>query len=94
VRPGDLYASSTVSGPGDRQAGSFVELSHAGRLPIVLEDGAVRTFLDDGDTVTIRASAPANGGGRLHLGEVTGIVVPATEPTTGPAAGTAAESDH
>jgi fumarylacetoacetase len=97
VRTGDLYASGTVSGPGDRQAGSFVELSDAGRLPIVLEDGAVRSFLEDGDTVTIRASAPGGGGGRLELGEVTGTVVPATEPatesaiepTTEPAAGSA-----
>jgi len=36
-----------------------------------------RTFLEDGDTVTIRASAPAAGGGRLRLGEVTGTVLQA-----------------
>lgn len=94
VRPGDLYASGTVSGPGDRQAGSFVELSDAGRLPIVLDDGALRTFLEDGDIVTIRAGAPGNGGGRLELGEVTGTVVPATEPATAPAAEPADGSAH
>ena len=94
VRPGDLFASGTVSGPGDRQAGSFVELSHAGRLPIVLDDGTARTFLDDGDTVTIRATAPGTGGGRLELGEVTGTVVPADEPGTEPAAESAGEPAH
>jgi len=83
VRPGDLFASGTVSGPGERQAGSFIELSHAGRLPVVLNDGTVRNYLQDGDTVTIRASAPGTGGGHLRLGEVTGTVLPADDPATG-----------
>ena len=45
-----------------------------GRQP--LEDG--RTFLEDGDTVTIRATAPGSLGGRIALGEVTGTILPAT----------------
>jgi fumarylacetoacetase len=76
VRPGDLFASGTVSGPGPLQVGSFIELSHNGARPFALGDGSVRTFLEDGDTVAIRASAPSSTGRRLGLGEVTGTVTP------------------
>ncbi|HZM65054.1 MAG TPA: fumarylacetoacetase [Nakamurella sp.] len=77
VRTGDLFASGTVSGPKPDEAGSFLELSDGGRREIPLAGRVRRTFLEDGDTVTIRASAPAAGGGRLRLGEVTGTVLPA-----------------
>jgi fumarylacetoacetase len=76
LRPGDLFASGTVSGPEPGQRGSFLELSWGGREPF----GDGRTFLEDGDTVTLRASAPGAGGGRIALGEVTGTVTPATRP--------------
>ena len=75
TRTGDLYASGTVSGPSRHEAGSFVELSWNGSEPVTLDDGSVRTFLADGDVVTIRASAPTCGGrGRLGFGEVTGRI--------------------
>ena len=74
VRSGDLFASGTVSGPERDQRGSFLELSWGGQEP--LRDG--RTFLEDGDTVTLRATAPGTSGGRIALGEVTGTVVPST----------------
>jgi fumarylacetoacetase len=77
VRTGDLYASGTVSGPERRQVGSFLELSWGGAEPVRLADSSERTFLADGDTVTIGATAPAPGGGRLTLAEVTGTVAPA-----------------
>jgi len=77
LRTGDLYASGTVSGPGRREVGSFLELSWNGTEPVRLADGTERTFLADGDTVTIGATAPAAGGGRLTLAEVTGTVHPA-----------------
>jgi fumarylacetoacetase len=73
LRSGDLFASGTVSGPDPDQRGSFLELSWGGTQP--LPDG--RTFLEDGDTVTLRATAPGTAGGRIALGEVTGTVVPA-----------------
>jgi len=72
LRSGDLFASGTVSGPEKEQRGSFLELSWGGNEP--LPDG--RTFLEDGDTVTLRATAPGTAGGRIALGEVTGTVVP------------------
>ncbi len=72
LRTGDLYASGTVSGPERDQRGSLLELSWGGKEP--LADG--RTFLEDGDTVTLRYTAPGTGGGRIGLGEVTGTVTP------------------
>jgi fumarylacetoacetase len=77
VRPGDLYASGTISGPAPEQVGSFIELSDNGRRPVTLADGSTRTFLEDGDTVTITASAPSVSGGRLELGGVTGTIASA-----------------
>ena len=75
LRTGDLFASGTVTGPGRDQRGSLLELSWGGREPITLDDGSERTFLEDGDTVAIGATAPAPDGGRLSLGEVVGQVV-------------------
>jgi fumarylacetoacetase len=77
VRTGDLYASGTVSGSAPDQWGSLIELSWGGRQPLVLPDGSARTFLEDGDVVTVTASAPGTDGSRIGLGEVTGRVEPA-----------------
>ena len=74
LRTGDLYASGTISGDERDQRGSFLELSWGGREPF----GDGRTFLEDGDVVTLRASAPGALGGRIALGEVTGRVLPAS----------------
>ena len=49
--------------------------AHAGAARSRSPDG--RTFLEDGDAVTLRYTAPGTGGGRIALGEVTGTVVPA-----------------
>lgn len=79
VRTGDLYASGTVSGPRP-DAGSFLELTWNGTEPVSLKDGTPRTFLEDGDTVTIRATAPGPDGTRQRLGEVTGTIHPTPSP--------------
>ena len=76
VRPGDLFASGTVSGPGLDQRGSFIELSWNGVEPLTLADGSTRSFLENGDTVTISATAPGPDGEDLWLGEVSGTVEP------------------
>ena len=57
------------------QRGSFLELSWGGTEPFA---AAAATFLEDGDDVTLRATAPGTGGGRIALGEVTGTITPAT----------------
>jgi fumarylacetoacetase len=77
VRTGDLYASGTVSGPDKDTCGSFLELSWNGAQPVVLGDGSRRTFLEDGDTVTIRATAPGPANTRIGFGAVTGTIHPA-----------------
>jgi fumarylacetoacetase len=74
LRTGDLFASGTVSGPQRDERGSLLELSWNGRHPLTLADGSIRTFLEDGDEVTITATAPGTGGGRISFGEVTGRV--------------------
>jgi fumarylacetoacetase len=77
VRPGDLFASGTVSGGALRERGSLLELAWGGTEPLVLADGSARTFLDDGDEVVLSASAPAPDGARIGLGEVRGRITPA-----------------
>jgi fumarylacetoacetase len=77
LRTGDLFASGTVSGPARAQAGSLIELTDGGREPLALADGSTRTFLEDGDVVTITATAPGGDGIRIGFGEVSGRVEPA-----------------
>jgi fumarylacetoacetase len=77
LRTGDLFASGTVSGPEVGERGSFLELAWNGTEPITLADGSRRTFLEDGDEVTISGWAPGADGGRVGLGGVSGRVVPA-----------------
>lgn len=77
LRTGDLYASGTVSGPDRDTVGSLIEYTWAGEHPIKLADGTSRVFVEDGDEVAIRATAPGPGGSRVGLGEVTGRVLPA-----------------
>ncbi|MFF4773767.1 fumarylacetoacetase [Microtetraspora fusca] len=72
LRTGDLFASGTISSEG--AFGSLIEVTWNGAEPIKLADGTTRSFLEDGDTVTISAVAP----GGIALGEVTGRITPAT----------------
>ncbi|MGK5743187.1 fumarylacetoacetase [Micromonospora sp. URMC 103] len=76
LRTGDLYASGTVSGPERGQVGSFLELTWGGAEPVKLGDGMTRTFLEDGDTVTVTATAPGPDGTTIALGEVAGTILP------------------
>jgi fumarylacetoacetase len=72
ARPGDLYASGTISGPEPGSMGSLIELTWGGRDPLQLADGSQRTFLEDGDTVVLRGRS-----GDISLGEVAGTILPA-----------------
>ena len=79
LRTGDLFASGTISGDEREQRGSFLELSWGGAEPFALPGTTGgRTFLEDGDEVTLRATAPGALGNRIALGEVSGRVDPAT----------------
>jgi fumarylacetoacetase len=75
LRTGDLFASGTISGPERDQRGSFLELSWGGREPFTV-DGTPRTFLEDGDEVVLRYTAPG-AYDRIALGEVRGTILPA-----------------
>ncbi|APU12207.1 MULTISPECIES: fumarylacetoacetase [Actinoalloteichus] len=77
VRPGDLFASGTVSGPLRSERGSFLELSWGGAEPVELAGGARRTFLEDGDSVVVTATAPGPEGSVIGLAEVAGTIRPA-----------------
>ncbi|MCD4533506.1 fumarylacetoacetase [Nocardioides sp. cx-169] len=70
LRTGDLFASGTISGPEASQRGSLLELSWGGSEPW----GDGRTFLEDGDEVVLRYSAPGADGGRIALGDVRGRI--------------------
>jgi len=78
LRTGDLFASGTVSGDEPGQRGSFLELSWGGAEPFTA-GGRERSFLEDGDEVVLRATAPGVLGGRIALGEVAGRIEPAAE---------------
>ncbi len=80
VRAGDLFASGTVSGSEPGSFGSLLELTRGGADPITLDDGSTRTFLEDGDTVELRASCGGDGRPRIGFGPCVGTVVEA--PTT------------
>ncbi len=76
MRPGDLFGTGTQSGPGAGEQGCLLELTRGGREPVTLENGEQRTFLQDGDTVVLRAWCEAPGRPRIGLGECRGTVAP------------------
>ncbi len=74
VQVGDLMASGTISGPTPDSFGSLLEISWGGKNPLTLQGGGTRTFLEDGDTLTIRGWAGKDGE-RVGFGEVSGEVI-------------------
>lgn len=74
ARPGDLFASGTVSGPNPDEFGSLLERSWNGTQPFTLADGTQRTFLTDGDTVTITGRCTAPGAVPIGFGTCSGTV--------------------
>ena len=77
LQPGDLFGSGTLSGPDPAQAGSLLELTQGGRQPITLPNGETRSFLADGDTLTLRGFCQRAGAVRIGFGECSGTVQPA-----------------
>lgn len=76
TRPGDLFASGTVSGAGRGEHGSLIEASWRGARPLRLDDGTERSWLLDGDTVAISGWAGGHGGRpRIGFGSAVGTVV-------------------
>ena len=75
IEVGDMYASGTISGPTPDSYGSMLELAGKGTKPIQLPDGSSRSFINDGDTVTMKGFAEKNGV-RVGFGEVKAKVLP------------------
>ena len=75
LQSGDLFGSGTLSGPGADEAGSLLELAVAGQRPVQLPNGEQRSFLEDGDTLTLRGWCERAGVVRIGLGEVSGTIV-------------------
>jgi fumarylacetoacetase len=76
IRVGDVMASGTISGPDKGSFGSMLEISWGGKEPLTLQNGEQRTFLQDGDSITIRGYAQ-NGDVRVGFGLCEGKILPA-----------------
>jgi fumarylacetoacetase len=74
LRPGDLLASGTVSGPTPDSLGCLLELTRGGKQPLELPSGEKRTFLEDGDEVLLRGWCERDGAARIGLGECRGVI--------------------
>ena len=78
MRPGDLLGSGTISGPTPDSYGSLLELTWNGRDPIQLDGGGERTFIVDGDTLTLHGFCQGDGY-RVGFGDCAGTILPAPE---------------
>ncbi len=78
LRPGDLFASGTVSGSEEGSEGCLLEKTKGGTRPIELPTGEQRHFLVDGDEVILRGYCEREGHTRIGLGECVGVVLPAS----------------
>ncbi|WP_127106562.1 fumarylacetoacetase [Pararhodobacter zhoushanensis] len=80
MRVGDLLGSGTISGPTKDSRGSMLELSWSGKEPITLDGGETRSFLEDGDTLTLKGTCHGDGYS-IGFGDCTGRILPAlTDP--------------
>jgi fumarylacetoacetase len=79
LRPGDVIGSGTVSGPARENRGCLLELTWKGTEPIELPSGERRTFLEDGDELTLSGSCERDGFVRIGLGTCRGSVLPALD---------------
>jgi len=77
LRAGDLFGTGTISAPTEDGLGSLLELSAGGRRPVALASGETRRFLEDGDTVIMRARCRREGFAGIGFGECHGTIAPA-----------------
>lgn len=77
MRPGDLFGTGTISGPNAGSFGSMLELTEGGKKPIEFEQGIQRTYIQDGDLITLHAYCQKEGGEKISFGPCEGVVVPA-----------------
>jgi fumarylacetoacetase len=82
ARPGDLFASGTISGSAPDGYGSLIELTWRGERPIALASGELRAFLKDGDEVTLRGWCEKPGARRIGFGTASGRIEKAVSVRT------------
>ena len=75
VNSGDMMGSGTISGPTPSSYGSMLELTWGGKNPIQLADGSERKFINDNDTVIMKAHCE-NQEVRIGFGEVSSKLLP------------------
>jgi len=75
---GDLLGSGTISGPEKSERGSLLELSWGGKEPLTLDTGETRTFIEDGDTLTLMGAAKGDGY-QIGFGTCVGTIAPAVK---------------
>lgn len=73
---GDLLGSGTISGPEKSERGSLLELTWGGKEPMTLDTGETRTFIEDGDTLTLHGAAKGDGY-QIGFGTCVGTITPA-----------------
>jgi fumarylacetoacetase len=74
LRPGDLFGSGTMSGAGEGSQGALIEITRGGTSPVQISADEERTFLEDGDSVIMRARCKRESCVSIGFGEVTGTV--------------------
>jgi len=75
MQVGDLLGSGTISGPEPHQYGSLLELSWDGQKPIAFKSGVMRTYLEDGDSITLTGKAHGDGY-TIGFGTCEGTILP------------------
>jgi fumarylacetoacetase len=78
LQPGDLIGTGTLSTADPNGLGSLLEISQGGKSPITLPSGETRSFLEDGDEITLTAVCQADNVVGIGFGWVSGRVAPAT----------------
>lgn len=79
LRSGDLLGTGTLSGVERTQAGCLLELAESGKQPLTLDNGETRSFLEDGDRVTLHAFCERAGAARIGFGTATGVITAARD---------------
>ena len=79
LNSGDLFGTGTLSGSGEGQSGSMLEISQGGTRPLTLASGETRTFLLDGDCITFKGHCEAEGRRRIGFGECSATVLPPSD---------------
>jgi len=76
LQSGDVFGTGTISGKGPSESGSLLELSQGGASALRLSNGQTRTFLEDGDTIILKAYCARPGHQRIGFGECRATILP------------------